>query len=50
MELGHILWPSDSVTLESSDWETGLTPVTLFYNKLQMSTYVWRSILRPKNF
>ena len=25
-------------------------PVTLFYNELQMSTYVWRSILRPKNF
>jgi len=25
-------------------------PVTLCYNELQMSTYVWRSILRPKNF
>ena len=25
-------------------------PVTVFYNELQMSTYVWRSILRPKNF
>ena len=25
-------------------------PVTLFYNELQMSTYVRRSILRPKNF
>jgi len=25
-------------------------PVTLFYNELQMSTYVRRSILRPKRF
>ena len=25
-------------------------PVTLFYNELHMSTYVWRSLLRPKNF
>jgi len=25
-------------------------PVTLFYNELRMSTYVRRSILRPKNF
>ena len=25
MELGHILWPSDPVTLESSDPETQLT-------------------------
>ena len=24
-------------------------PVTLFCNQLKMSTYVWRSILRPKN-
>jgi len=29
MELDHILWPSDPVD-----------PVTLFYNELQMSTYV----------
>jgi len=36
-ELGHILRPSDPVTWESSDLETQLT---LFYNELQMSTYV----------
>jgi len=37
MELGHILWPSDPVTRESSN---PVDPVTLFYNKLQMPTYV----------
>ena len=37
-------WPGNRVTGDPVD------PVTLFYNKLQMSTYVWRSILRPKNF
>jgi len=45
-ELGNILWPSDPVTRESSDPQTQWT---LFYIELQMSTYVWRSILRPKN-
>jgi len=40
MELGHILRPSDPVTRESSDPETQLTQLTLFYNDLQMSTYV----------
>jgi len=44
MELGHIF---DPATRESSDQQTQLT---LFYNELQTSTYVWRSILRPKNF
>ena len=44
MELGHILWPSDPVTRESSDPETQLT---LFYNELQMLTCVgvWHPVI-----
>ena len=41
MELGHILWPSEPVTRESSQRPGDpVDPVTLFYNELQMSTYV----------
>jgi len=40
MELGHILWPSDPVSRESSDPETQLTrwPCSIMNSK--MSTYV----------
>ena len=37
MELGHILWPSDPGIRRPGD---PVDPVTLLYNKLQMSTYV----------
>jgi len=47
MELGHKMWPSDPGIQQPGD---PVDPVTLFCNELQMSTYVWRSILRPKNF
>ena len=50
MELGHILWPSDPVTRESSDPETQLTRWPCSIMNSRKSTYVWRSILRPKNF
>ena len=48
MELGHILWPSDPVTRESSD------PLALFYNerkyRAMTSLTSRRSVLRPNNF
>ena len=37
MELDHILWPSDPGMQRPGD---PVDPVTLFYNELQMSTYV----------
>ena len=37
MELGHILWPSDPGIQRPGD---PVDPVTLFYNELQMLTYV----------
>ena len=39
--------PSDSGIQRPGD---PVDPVTLFYNELQMSTYVSISILKPKNF